>query len=288
MTDEDTPAIAAGEADPDEATWQEATVAERDDKKTPDEPAATEAADEAAPDADKAPEPAAAPEDIWATATESQRTAYLALQAKFEKDHRQIAGHRRKELALIKQLSAPAPDPAARAAEIDTALDGLEDYPEIKAAVQKITAPLYENIANAEAAREAARLENLVEQANLVEDDHPGWVDFLTENRGKFDAFVEDEDQPAWVAKAFAANKVDVTDAAQAARLIAAFKGSLGTPPAADPPATRTSDIKRDRQLSGLSTPPPRGGATTSSLPASADPEAIWKEATRKERLNQA
>ncbi len=289
MTDQDTPAIAAGEAAPDpaEAMWQEATAAERD-KKTPDEPAATEAADEAAPDAPEAPEPAAE-EDIWATAPEPLRTAYKALEEQYDKRNKQVSGQTRKIKELSRTIrqrdAAPPPDRT----RIDAALAEVEDYPDLAGAMRKIAEPIYEHFEQAGAANEAARVEDLVEQANLLEDDHPGWFDLVTNTKkAEFAAFVADDDQPAWVAKAYAANEKDVTDAAQAARLITAFKDTLGTPPAADPPATRTSDIKRDRQLSGLSTPPPRGGATTSSLPATADPEAIWKEAARKERQAQA
>jgi hypothetical protein len=278
-------APAADAADPSEAMWQEA-LTERV-KPAEDTPAAPVAADDetppqAAPDGAGEPpaDDGAADADIWATAPEPLRNAYKDLEKRFEKDHRQIAGQRRKIAELMR--AEPAAKPPAKA-DFDDALTGLEDYPEIAGAVRKLTEPLYENIANAEAAREAAIAADLDEQADLLEDDHPGWLDTLKANWPAFQVFVTDENQPAWIAKAYAANEKQVTDAAQAARMIASFKATLGTPPAADPPATRTND-RRQRQLSGLSTPPPRGGSATTSLPATADPEAIWADALRKKR----
>ena len=128
MTDETEASAPAAGAD--EALWNQ-LAAERSGKATEELAASTaaETTEDDAKDTGTPPAEQADPEDIWATAPEPLRNAYRSLEDKYQKDHRQIAGQRRKIAELMR--SAPAAQPPADAADIDEALNEMSDYPDL-------------------------------------------------------------------------------------------------------------------------------------------------------------
>jgi hypothetical protein len=294
MTTEATAATAADDEkttpDPNEALWNEA-LAERGtgaEKSTeadgPAEPTATADQDAGEPPAEQN---APAEKDIWADAPDHLRTAYQELEARFDRDHRQISGQVRKIKSLQRQIRDFS---EARPTEVGA---DLEDYPEIADAVGKVAKSIDDRLSQTNSANEAELAEMLREQAERLEAAQPGWETFVDENKAAFQAFLADDSQPAWVAKVSAENGQDIVDATQASRLIQRFKEHLGQSarPQSDPadagrPDTTRTDDRRRRQLDGSSTPPPRGtGALTTTIPANGDPEQIWEaEARRREQ----
>lgn len=293
MTDE--PEDVAKAAAAEEALWNEEAAKRASGQKEADEPKAGETAE--TDEGNAPPEPA--PEDIWANAPDPLKTAYRDLEARFEAQRKQLGGETRKIKDLQKQLRGEKPvekpakiDPK----ELDDAMGGLEDYPDIKAALSPIAEAVKrtnDRIDYTEAATEAVTVGRIEEQEAALEAAHPGWLAFLQANSEKFSAFVEDDDQPAWVRRTFEANEKHVVDATAAGRMVARFKEYVGTIPpqsqaaaAADP--TPASD-RRNRQLAALSSPPPKNpGVRPDASAGSEDLETEWQRELERRRRARA
>lgn len=168
------------------------------------------------------------------------------------------------------------------------------DFPEVKPVIDALEETRTQVTADRDSRRQAAESELATLKAAevaLVDETHPDWRQvFKTHGgpNGKLAQYVNDPDQPRWVYEAWKANSDALTDADAANRLIAAFKKHIAgetapataTTPARVPAATNPSlNEKRQRQLQGSATPPPKSGSrpVLSGVPDDADEETLWK-----------
>lgn len=259
------------------------------------EPEDTPAAEE--PPVDK-------PEDIWATAPEALRTAYETqkaeherLKATWERQRNQTAGLSRKieELQRAQRKATTARDEPSQIDfdEIDKKLKALGDeYPDIADPINSLASALKSataQISGATAAARAAEQRSALSEQQKVDKAHPDWLKLITEDHAdEYAAFVEDDNEPAWVRKAVENNLESVTDADAAIRLIARFKERMGLNPPKDEPdpgqdtETKREEARRKRQLDGATSVPPRGTQMGSVDPVNGDRKTNVAWATQK------
>ncbi|PWE56772.1 hypothetical protein DEM27_10440 [Metarhizobium album] len=280
--------VAADEA----AIWDELEAADKPDDQppleegregTPGEPAAV-VATEVEKTADQA-QPAAIDPQIWSD-PEKARQAYEALQAEKNKVEQKLRSDEGRQAALqrrIRELQNTIQTPAA-AGDKDhrKAIEKIkEEYPEVAGPVSQaidIVAGRVDAFDRVEQGRiEAAQreLNSIVdEQSRLLTEQHPGWEDLLDKNADVFRHWIED--QPLRMRHAFVQNIENITDAQQVGELISAFKTFINPPAAPAAPQQPLSD-KRQRQLSGSSSPTRSSRApVVSGIPEDGDPQAIW------------
>lgn len=262
-----------------------------------DEAEATPAADEAAEEVDEA-EPEIEPEqaeeepekDPWAQAPEELRTQYQQAQeliAKLEQSDRSNRGRvsalqkQINELATQRQQAAESGDKAAMQDSDDDFEALMEDYPEIAKPIQKMLDRMKSEQTRLEKELSAIgadkRQAALEEQATLLAEEHPDWVDV-----GSDPGFAQWlNDQPRHIQEAAYRNGNEIVDYREAADVVSrykSFKGIEQTKP------KHSLDDRRQRQLKTATSAKGRGPGAKSGISEDGDPEAIWKQFDDLER----
>jgi hypothetical protein len=291
----------------DSEIWSEITAQRNGDDPAPEQDAEPE--QNAGPDtepeeqdtkADGA-QPAAKPNDIWASATPEQLQELERLRhAKTSADGRVAAFQRRYE-----QLKANAQQKPQGQQPIRSVRDELkpitDDYPEIAAPLTKVLANYEGQLASLMAAdnsRRTAEQQELVEyvnsQTSSLRSRIPDYDQFLGQNIEAFKVWVED--QPKAVREAAYRNGEVIINADEAYDVISLFSKHLaaGQKPqaagSAQPnPQFQQLDDRRRRQLSGTASPQSSSrGPTPSGIPSEGDSGAIWDAIVKKREKDKA
>lgn len=236
--------------------------------------------------------------DIWKDASPAAREAF----EKLEREKKQLehetrsqegraAARIRRIAELQKQLEELGTKPDA---DEGTPLNALaEDYPEISKVIETVAAKA-DKVEAAHKSRLQAELEtettavnaDLKREEALLNDEHPGWLDYLKQNGPAFSDWVDD--QPKRIRAVFQQNAANIVDGRAVADLVASFKAHLN-PPAAEPdPQTNPMTTRRERQL-GASSSPARSARqpVVSGIPAEGDDQEIWDAIGRDEARKQ-
>lgn len=316
-------AAAADDTDPDLSGTEDAaaaataaeddTTAEQPADKTPaeqEQPAAEAAGTQGNDDAD----------DIWGSATEEQRAAFEAAQAKIDKLDQsgrsargRISSLQRELNSLIATQSAPpadetaaGDDEGASAADIlqsETWKSLANEYPEVAGPLEAVLGKLssaVESQGNALAAiGNQGKLDALDEQTALLEEQHPDWEDVVAE-----DGFAEWVfQQPQHIQDAATRNADGIVDAAQAADVVSRFKAARsetqgsadanngngnGTEQEPNPDESgkgseSTLTDKRTRQVEAASSTRSNGPSGAAGIPEDGDEKQIWDAFEREE-----
>jgi predicted RNA-binding Zn ribbon-like protein len=282
MTDENQTPEDSEEA----ALWTEFDEAES--------PAADEAADDVESDQEpQAAEPEEEPEntDPWAQAPEELKTQYQQAQdmiAKLEQSDRSNRGRlsalqrQINELTSQRQQAAESGDKAAMQDSDDDFKALTEDYPEIAKPIQKMLDQMKSEQTRLQkelgAIGAERRQQALDEQATLLADEHPDWVDV-----GSDPGFMQWlQEQPRHIQEAAARNGNEIVDYREAADVVGRYKQFKGIGEQTTPKNSLAD--KRQRQLKTATSAKARGPGAKSGIPEDGDPEQIWKQFEEMER----
>lgn len=282
---------------PDEAE-EAALWTEFDEAESTDGAAAEEAADESSDEVESDEEPQAAeaedePEtaDPWAQAPEELRTQYQQAQemiAKLEQSDRSNRGRlsalqrQINDLTSQRQQAAESGDKAAMQDSDDEFKTLMEDYPEIAKPIQKMLDKMQSEQTRLQkelgAIGSERRQQALEEQATLLAEEHPDWVDV-----GSDPGFMQWlNDQPRHIQEAAARNGNEIVDYREASDVVSRYKQFKGIGEQTTPKNSLAD--KRQRQLKTATSAKARGPGAKSGIPEEGDPEQIWKQFDELER----
>lgn len=292
-----------------EKLWNEFEDAEPTSEKPVRKPDGGPGPDDTFPDAKESdtdqPVDRAAPSDqgdaasddeaLWANAPPDLKAAHdaqiKALQtAGTEHARRSIEGRIAAYTRRLRERDAAATQPPPQKPEeaADPLAELAAEYPEIAKPLQEKLAPIADKLKqideDARSRQEAADRDMDAElQANeqLLEAEHPGWEQYLTDNGAVFGAWIVD--QPLFYRQAFLANQRAIVDPEAAILTIDAFKDFVAGH--YEPPAQASASVeqqglnpRRTAQLAGSAAPHTAGRRpTVSGIPQDGDEEAIWK-----------
>lgn len=287
QTDEDA-AAAALWAEFEEAESQ--TVAEAGSEEPPEGRSEDNAEGEDGHDREQArSEPQSSGTDIWANAPKELREEFERTRTNYEHRVQSDAG-RIRALQRRLQTSQPVHQTAGQRREAsaffqsETWANYERDYPEL-AAVQR---EFYEHLGIDDLKTQVASVATTIESETQdavdahVEEKHPGWVDYLTEHRDQFQAWVES--QPRMIREAVERNAQVIQDPEEAIRVLDDFKAHIrasdqsanrrgGSPPRQEP---NRLEGRRRAQLEAGSASRRGGAPAVTSVPDDGDDEALW------------
>lgn len=291
MSDNDTVEGAADKAAPENLTEDAIWQREIERRKNPD-PDVDEQDDGAAPDdADDgagadAPEPAESKSSEGKATKEPQKP-----EPDIDRLKGTIAGQNRKISELQREIAAFAKRKHDEGNDNITDLDGLKaEYPEV-------VGPLIDRLTRLEASlgdqrQQLSKMSELADaqvtasiesEAARLDAQVPDWERTINSNRAKFNAWVNNPDNPRWVYDTFKQNEKNVQDADQVAKLVSAFKQHIGVetrPQSASPEAPRKPIVSR--RLDGARATTSRGTQIDSTNDGGLTPEQIWEREAKK------
>lgn len=255
--------------------------------------------------------------DIWANASPEQKLAFEEAQKRAsELEHRlrsddgRVSSLQRKINRLQEDLKSREPEKGNRNETATEALGRLKsEYPELADMLNPVLDSVRGDVtalSDAEKKRlETTRRdlqESQSELANIatsnareVETTHPGYEQFLADNREAFVAWVDD--QPRAIREAAYANAEYVANPAAAIEVINRFKAHIN-PPAEDTgkqpdndAGTQTQPLndRRKRQLDASASPQRSARRpATSGVPDTEDEQAIWDAYEAQESAKRA
>lgn len=205
-----------------------------------------------------------------------------ALEQRIRSDEGRVAAFQRKyEEALAASRKAQA-DPV----EDEEMRAFKEDYPEVAAPILKIQNRLNSQIAELAAAEDGRRAATIAAEAAKMDAKHPDWRKVAETKQDVFRVWFEQ--QPADLQDKARRNAEFIVNADEAADVMGRFKTFLTRFEAAADPSP-SANSRRERQLRGSATPPPRPQTgVTPGIPANGDPDAIWAAMDRADAAKAA
>jgi hypothetical protein len=295
----------------DQELWDEMDAEEAKDPPPDDGQAADDGFDD-----DDQQEDLKQEDDPWAAAPQELRQSYEALKAEKERlEHRinsddgRVAASMRRIRELQEQIKSVQKTEVADPAEKLKAF--ADDYPEVAGPLQEAMELLRGEVGELKAAqvgRAQAAQEELQEiftaGETAVEEAHPGWDKYLTENSGKFAQWVDD--QPRFIREAVIRNAEAIVDPRAAIEILNAFKHHMSSQPEPEPQPQETPETpetppvaqaapqrppassRRQQQLAASSSPSKTSSRAPviSGLPDDADEQALWDEMEELDRRN--
>ena len=249
----------------------------------------SERAEEANSDTQQTPAGSETPADIWANATEEQRSALEAIRKENETTKSEwkrmsgtVSSYQRQIDDLKRQLQAPSKTDAEKkddeAKADESILDdpeftqAAEDYPEVFGPVKKVISVLENRTKTAIERAERAERElsgisqerrdaNLEVQAQIVAEAHPDYSSIAGSKE-----FAEwYKNQPRLVQEGVQRNAKSIVDGNEVAYIVKLYKDSAGISTTTKQPASgkpsNSGDPRRKHQLESASTPSNRGPA---------------------------
>lgn len=298
MSENDTVEGAADKAAPEDLTEDAIWQREIERRKNPDADV-DEQDDSAAPDEADTGTDTEVPEPVESKSSEGKapKDAQKPETPNIDRLKGTIAGQNRKIAELQREIASYAKRAKDAGNDDITDLDGLRaEYPEVVGPLIDRLTRLEANLGDqrqqlskmselagaqhtASVESEAARLDEMV----------PGWDRTINSDRKRFDDWINNPDNPRWVYDTFAQNKDVVTDADQVARLVSAYKQSIGaeTRPQSTPAGVPRKPIV-SRRLDGARATTSRGTQINSENDGGLTPEQIWeREAAKRAKLRQ-
>lgn len=242
------------------------------------------AADEAADEVETNTEEYTGQADPWAQAPEELRTQYQQAQdmiAKLEQSDRSNRGRlsalqrQINEMTAQRQQAAESDDQAAMQDSDDDFKSLMEDYPEIAKPIQKMLDQMKSEQTRLQkelgAIGSERRQQALEEQATLLTEEHPDWVDV-----GSDPGFMQWlNEQPRHIQEAAARNGNEIVDYREAADVVSRYKQFKGI--SEQPKPNNPLADKRQRQLRTATSTQGRGPGAKSGIPEDGNPEEIWR-----------
>lgn len=251
------------------------------------------------------------PEDPWAGVPDVLREEYTELKAKADKlEHANRSANGRLG-ALQKKVDELSRKAEAQATAVDEKAESpvdpgdsifktpawskfREDFGEVATPIEDAIRLSYKDLHSrlqdtAKVSQDLQTHRNeqyMLEQANSLEESHPGWRNYIEENRETFDQFVEVNTAAR---KLFEPNKTHLTSAEDGAALIDLFRlhlDKMNPKPAsteAKPTTTQPRPLnpKRQKQLESAATVAPRShpapGRRSDDLPDPDEFDAAYK-----------
>jgi hypothetical protein len=292
----DTPSSPEDRKDDDASTDEgEADTGDKPDEPEPE--AKTEAPAAKAPAEQKTKDPwAAAPPEIRAEFDRIARErADLELKLKRETGRTSQLTRKLNELA-----PPPAPASPEVAAERNKRLATLrEEYPEVATPLLEVIEEQQQQVAALTQAVTSQQESKAASQAEDLRKVHPDYAEIIAQDPDRFDAWVRDQNHPAWVLPAYERNGQRIVEAEPVIKILNEYKRYLGLPlPGSQPPARKQEQTgsttsladKRKRQLEGSFNP--SGGrsqvGSSDAVPDEGDPEEIWEAIERQEEKQRA
>jgi len=231
--------------------------------------------------------PAPPADDPWAGASEAQRAAFTAAQARAEALEQRIRsdeGRVRAYQQQVEDLKRKSAAPAAGTPKDDGLQKIAEDYPEIVNPIMERFAELEGALSGmTEGQRAAAEAAALASNEAALTEIHPDWLTLRADPR--LAAWIGT--QPNYVREAAEMNGNAIVDVEAAADLVSRFKQSIGAAPAGSTAANArptsaspttiapTNADRRRRQLEASTGAGMRSGpAAVGGIPD--DPDAQW------------